>query len=505
MYRVYVQNKDGTPLDPTTRFGWVRRALKSGKAVVKQRKPFVIRLTYQIDNPVTKTYIGGTDPGRTNIGNAVLREEDTCVIYTDHVETRNGDIPKLMENRRGARSASRRGERLKRKRLAKRHGTLSSKLAAEGGRMIPGCEKRIAVKDIINTEARFSNRKRHSNVSDVVKNCSAWVTPSVKQLVQTHLNQVDNIRKLLPVKSWCLEMNKFAFMRMEDGTVRGVDFQNGRMKGYKSVDDYVYALQNGKCACCGKPMDDVHHIIPRSKGGSDGPDNRIGLCDECHHKVHTGELDLEKVGMSQKYGALSVLNQAVPFIYQGLVERFGEDNVFICQGYETSVVREIYDIQKTHHNDAAAIISAASGVELSYFSEQHFEVKQFRRHDREIIKSQRERTYKLNGKTVAKNRKPREEQKGPALSQWFEQQKELYGLKTANAMLSRLTVVESKRYYNNLNKVLPGAVFLFNGERYVMSGQLSNGTYYRALGQESNNFPSGKCKILTYNKGLTYL
>ncbi|MBQ6519934.1 MAG: RRXRR domain-containing protein [Anaerolineaceae bacterium] len=330
MYRVYVQNKDGTPLDPTTRFGWVRRALKSGKAVVKQRKPFVIRLTYQIDNPVTKTYIGGTDPGRTNIGNAVLREEDTCVIYTDHVETRNGDIPKLMENRRGARSASRRGERLKRKRLAKRHGTLSSKLAAEGGRMIPGCEKRIAVKDIINTEARFSNRKRHSNVSDVVKNCSAWVTPSVKQLVQTHLNQVDNIRKLLPVKSWCLEMNKFAFMRMEDGTVRGVDFQNGRMKGYKSVDDYVYALQNGKCACCGKPMDDVHHIIPRSKGGSDGPDNRIGLCDECHHKVHTGELDLEKVGMSQKYGALSVLNQAVPFIYQGLVERFGEDNVFIC-------------------------------------------------------------------------------------------------------------------------------------------------------------------------------
>ena len=50
-YQVYVQNADGTPLDPTTRFGWVRRSLREGKAIVVKRKPFTIRLTYQISDP----------------------------------------------------------------------------------------------------------------------------------------------------------------------------------------------------------------------------------------------------------------------------------------------------------------------------------------------------------------------------------------------------------------------------------------------------------------------
>ena len=46
-YCVYVQDKDGNPLMPTTRFGWVRRSLKSGKAVVVQSHPFTIQLTYE--------------------------------------------------------------------------------------------------------------------------------------------------------------------------------------------------------------------------------------------------------------------------------------------------------------------------------------------------------------------------------------------------------------------------------------------------------------------------
>ena len=505
MYKVYVQNKDGAPLDPTTRFGWVRRSLKSGKAVVVQRKPFVIRLTYQIDSPVTKNYVGGTDPGRTNIGNAVLQVDDSCVIYTDHVETRNKDIPRLMKNRRESRSASRRGERLKRKRRAKKFGTLSKKLAAEGGRNIPGCEEKIPVKDIINTEARFANRKRASNMKEVVSETGIWITPTVKQLVQTHLNQIDNIRKLLPVTSWCLEINRFAFMRMEDGTVRGIEFQNGKMKGFSSVEEYFAELQNGKCAVCGKPLKHIHHILPKSKGGSDGPENRIGLCEDCHHKVHIGELDLKQAGKKQKYATLSVLNQAIPYILQGLIDRFGKDNVYVCFGNETSCVRKILNLEKTHNMDAAAIISACSGIEPIFCKNEFFEVKQFRRHDRKIIKSQRERTYKLDGKTVAKNRKPREEQKGLALSQWFEQETELHGLKAANAMLSRLKVEKSTRYYNNPERLLPGTTFLFNGDRYVMSGQISKGAYYRAVGQGSTNFPSRMCKILTRNNGLVYL
>lgn len=49
-----------------------------------------------------------------------------------------------------------------------------------------------------------------------------------------------------------------------------------------------------------------------------------------------------------------------------------------------------------------------------------YQIRQFRRHDRQLVKAQRERTYKLDGVIVAKNRKPRFEQKGEALSQWYE-------------------------------------------------------------------------------------
>ncbi|MBQ6474981.1 MAG: RRXRR domain-containing protein, partial [Clostridia bacterium] len=57
---VYVLNADGKPLDPTERFGWVRRSLRDGKAIVVKRKPFTIRLTYQVSEPVVGKYIGGT-------------------------------------------------------------------------------------------------------------------------------------------------------------------------------------------------------------------------------------------------------------------------------------------------------------------------------------------------------------------------------------------------------------------------------------------------------------
>lgn len=38
---VYVLGPDGKPLMPTRRCGWVRRNLKSGRAVVAKKKPFI--------------------------------------------------------------------------------------------------------------------------------------------------------------------------------------------------------------------------------------------------------------------------------------------------------------------------------------------------------------------------------------------------------------------------------------------------------------------------------
>ena len=118
MYVVYVLDRQGKPLMPTKRFGHVRRMLKTGKAKAISTKPFVIQLQYESTDFIQPLY-GGTDPGRTNIGEAVLNSKGE-IVYAAHVTTRNKEIPKLMADRATYRRASRRGERLRRKRSPRR-------------------------------------------------------------------------------------------------------------------------------------------------------------------------------------------------------------------------------------------------------------------------------------------------------------------------------------------------------------------------------------------------
>jgi hypothetical protein len=174
---IYVISASGQPLMPTTREGHVRRLLNAGKARITCHVPFVIQLKYDPGDGAQPLH-GGTDPGRTNIGEAVLNGKGE-VVFKAHVTTRNRDIPKLMSDRRQHRQASRRGERLARKRLAKQLGTTFKGLME---RILPGCDRPVKLKDIINTEARFNNRKRPDG----------WLTPTAEQLVRTHLNIVLN-------------------------------------------------------------------------------------------------------------------------------------------------------------------------------------------------------------------------------------------------------------------------------------------------------------------------
>ena len=156
MNYVYVLSSDGKPLMPTTRYGKVRRMLKSGQAVPVTTVPFTIRLTYVPQTQACQLVTAGFDPGRTNIGISAVRQDGRC-LYLARCETRNREIPKLMTKRKQHRQASRRGERLARKRLAKKLGTTMDGILE---RILPGCEKPLKVKDIINTESRFSSRLR---------------------------------------------------------------------------------------------------------------------------------------------------------------------------------------------------------------------------------------------------------------------------------------------------------------------------------------------------------
>ena len=97
-------------------------------------------------------------------------------------------------------------------------------------------DKFVTCKFIRNTEARFCNRKR---ISD-------WLTPTVNHLVETHINIIRKISRYLPVTDIVIEVNRFAFMQMDNPETSGVDFQSGPLKGFNDVKAAVREQQNGK-------------------------------------------------------------------------------------------------------------------------------------------------------------------------------------------------------------------------------------------------------------------
>ena len=292
-----------------------------------QKKPFQIQLLYKekiiYETKESQKTILGIDPGRQNIGLSVIKKNGE-ELFSAKIITRNKEIPRLMEERRKKRSERRRHQREMRRRRAKKCGTVT---VFVNGRTLPGCTKPIFPKDIINSEARFMNRKR----------ARGWITPTVRQLIQTHLSALKEVSNLLPIDAVAIELNKFAFMQLDDGSCMGMDFQNGRLRGYASKYEYIDCRKAHICCLCGKRgIEHYHHLVKRSEGGSDLPENLIGICAICHENIHNGRLTTKIKGIKKKYHHLSVLNTAMPFIIKEIKKIYC---VHICLSFETSCFR----------------------------------------------------------------------------------------------------------------------------------------------------------------------
>lgn len=68
-----------------------------------------------------------------------------------------------------------------------------------------------------------------------------------------------------------------------------------KTKRYEQRLDRLYPKlkNNRRCACCGRPAEHVHHIIPRANTLLRWDiKNLIPLCAECHAKVHNRKQEL---------------------------------------------------------------------------------------------------------------------------------------------------------------------------------------------------------------------
>lgn len=299
--KVYVLNMRNEPLMPTTP-ARARKMLRDGRAVVKKRTPFTIKLTVP-----TKEYKQdialGIDAGSKTVGVSASTEKEE--LYTSEVTLRN-DIVDLLSDKRQYR-------RTRRNRLRYR-------------------------------QPRFLNRKKEKG----------WLAPSIQHKIDSHLKSVEAVHKILPITKIIVEVASFDIQKIKNPDIQGIEYQQGGQLDFWNVREYVLFRDGHKChgknGCKNKILN-MHHIESRKTGG-DAPDNLITLCEDCHKAYHKGKLKLNlKRGQSFKDAAfMGIMRWA---FYNKLKELY--QNVSLTYGYITKNTRITNNLQKEHRIDALCI------------------------------------------------------------------------------------------------------------------------------------------------------
>ena len=313
---VYVLNKYGKPLMPTTRYGRVRRLLRKGHAVVVDYRPFTIQLTYDTQNGVQKVSLG-VDAGTKHVGFSATTKKK--VLFEAELLLRSDIVAKLAARREFRRTRRNRKTRYRKSRFMNR----------------TGCKK------------------------------PGWVAPSVRQKVDSHIYWISKICKFLPISNITVETAQFdtqLLKAQEHGLPlpQGTDYQKGEQLGFWNVREYVLFRDGHKCQCCkGKSKDNklhVHHIESRKTGG-DAPNNLITLCSECHAKYHRGEIELPRAarrGTSLRDAAqMGIMRKA---LFNRLKDEIGDAiPCYETYGYITKHTRTNACLPKAHVIDARCI------------------------------------------------------------------------------------------------------------------------------------------------------
>ena len=317
---VYVLDKNGQPLMPTSRFGKVRRLLKEGKAKVVRREPFTVKLLYEPETDVIQECYCGVDTGSRHIGVAVVSNDR--VLYQSQIELRD-DIKKKMDSRR----IHRRNRRNRKTRYRK---------------------------------PRFLNRSNSTR--------SDRLPPSVKHKVQAHIDEIAFCKKILPIseENLILEVSQFDTALMKNPSlmnekIKHWGYQKGFNYGYSSRRKAVLHRDSYTCQCCGKKNCrlEVHHIKFRHNGGTDDEENLITLCEDCHKGVHAGIIVLNKKPKKSKNlkcaTHMSIIRNRLLKKYPDAIETFG---------FVTSENRNHLKLEKDHYIDACVIASGGLGFKM---------------------------------------------------------------------------------------------------------------------------------------------
>lgn len=310
-----VLDSEGNKLAPTkVQKAWFLIRKKRAKLI--QKYPMVIQLTKKVDIIKDDTTIEcGIDDGSKYVGIALVQKCKTKnkVFFKGTIELRQ-DVKKKMDIRREYR----------RYRRSHKHYR----------------------------PARFNNR-----VSMIKKGLPP---PSIKQKKDSIIRVVNSLNKFVNIDNIHLEDVKIDIREMVEGKKLYGNEYNVSNKENGNLRKATLIRDNYTCQECGKKNNlEVHHIVPRSKNGSNSIYNTITLCEDCHQKTEGNELlfvdkYLKQIGSDLLKG----LNYA-QHVMQGKkylrTELKKIANLDITNGLTTSERRKMWGIEKTHSNDAICI------------------------------------------------------------------------------------------------------------------------------------------------------
>jgi Restriction endonuclease len=401
---VYVLNMRGQPLMPT-KAAKAQHLLRMGKATVVKRVPFTIQLKYATGE-TKQEIILGIDSAFKTIGYSA--RTGTAELISGEVILRT-DIP----------------DKLKEKQMYRR------------GRRNRNTQYRAP---------RFLNRSIPKG----------WFAPSIEHKINTHLELIKKLKKLIPVTRIEVEVASFDAQKIQNPEISGIEYQQGELQGYE-VREYLLEKFQRKCAYCGKtdiPLE-IEHVIPSSKGGSDRVSNLTIACHKCNQKkgnktaAEFGHPEIEAL-CKKSLKASAFMNTVRWELVKRLKDLYGKTNINHTYGYITKKLRIELGLEKSHVNDAFAI---SKGL------------------DQERCRPHAVKQNRRNNRSLQTNRK---------------------GFKPS---------IRRERY-----KFQPHDLVRYNGQAYPVKGVFNYGVWIRLQNDNGKDINSNikNMELITYGKGLQF-
>jgi len=327
---VAVVDKYNKPLNPLiNKSGFLRRMIEDGEVEIITRKP-ILAVKIKKTTPRTRKLIYtsnkekltlGIDYGYKHVGYSVISDREEIVGGTLTLRT---DIPDLLK-----------------------------------------------VKSMYRTQRRhrLRFRKPRFNFRKIDK---GWLPPSIRHDLNSLKKLVNSLTEILPINKLIIETANFDIQKLINPDISDVGYQLGERFGIDgNLREYILQRDNHSCQhklCKHKKENNlrlfVHHIVERSNGGSDTPNNLITLCEYCHTPAnHKNDyLNPKTILGDRKLNKSFKAETHMNIIRKYALRELTEDNPNIqikeTFGYITKKSRlEANDeglekTNKTHHNDA---------------------------------------------------------------------------------------------------------------------------------------------------------